>query len=148
MSITTDPNKRMRVLMDVLAERTSSLTDQEVLDDAVAEGVDVEAEAARARSSLLSAIQRAKKRRLEKAGAAYKVAVASVNAAAFRLPQEPSARRELLSQLARRRPEMREAVVTLQHRNFDSLSDDDVESALRQLQYLGVLNEDDPDAKK
>ena len=38
---------------------------------------------------------------------------------------------------------MREAVMTLQHRNFESLSDEDVESMLKQLQHLSVLDDDD-----
>jgi hypothetical protein len=37
---------------------------------------------------------------------------------------------------------MRDAVVTLQHRNFDSFSEGDVESALRQLNALGLLDDD------
>jgi hypothetical protein len=32
--------------------------------------------------------------------------------------------------------------VTLQHRGFEALSDDDVESALKQLEALGLLDED------
>ncbi len=39
--------------------------------------------------------------------------------------------------------------ITMQHRNFQTLSDEDVESVLRQLQHLGVLDvaddNDEPD---
>jgi FMN phosphatase YigB (HAD superfamily) len=147
MSTPNDPDKRLHALMDALAERELSLSDSEVLDDALAEGVDVKAEASEVRNVLLAGIQHARKRRLEAAKAAHEKAVASIKAAAFQLPKEPAARRALLSRVVQRRPEMREALVTLQHRNFESLSDGDVESALRQLQHLGILN-DDPEHKK
>jgi hypothetical protein len=41
-----------------------------------------------------------------------------------------------------RRPQMKEAVVTLQHRDFASFSDADVESVLKQLDALGLLEDD------
>ena len=53
-----------------------------------------------------------------------------------------SLRRLLLAASLQRRPEMREAVITLQHREFDSFSDADVESALKQLDALGLLDEE------
>lgn len=133
--------------MDALAERQASLSDEEILDDAFAEGLDMKTEADKVRNTLLAGIQRAKKQRLEEAKAAHEKAVAAIKATSVQLPKEPTARRALLSSVVQRRPEMREAMLTLQHRNFDSLSDDDVESALRQLQHLGVLN-DDPDPEK
>jgi hypothetical protein len=147
MSAPKDPGTRLYSLMDALAEREILLSDQEVLEDAVAEGVDVKAEAGEVRHVLLAGLQRAKNRRLEEARTAHEKAVASIKAMAAQLPEGAAARRALLSRIVQRRPEMREAVVTLQHRNFEVLSDDDVESALRQLQHLGLLN-DDSDLKK
>jgi hypothetical protein len=147
MSAPKDAGKRLYALMDALAEREFLLSDEEVLKDAVAEGVDVKAEVGEVRNVLLAGIQRTKKRRLEEARMAHEKAVASIKAMAVQLPEGPAARRALLSRIVQRRPEMREAVVTLQHRNFELLSDDDVESALRQLQHLGLLN-DDPELKK
>ena len=41
---------------------------------------------------------------------------------------------------------MRGAVMTLQHREFNAMTDDDVESALKQLDALGLLP-DDPEPK-
>ena len=38
------------------------------------------------------------------------------------------------------------APVTLQHREFESYSDSDVESVLRDLDALGLLDDDEPEA--
>ena len=61
MSTPRDPGKRLHALMDALAERERSLSDKEVLDDALAEGVDVKAEAGEVRNFLLTGIQRMSK---------------------------------------------------------------------------------------
>ena len=44
-------------------------------------------------------------------------------------------------------PQMKEAAVTLQHRDFASFSDADVASVLKQLDALGLLDDDDPEPK-
>ena len=146
MSTATDAGKRLYALMDALAETEACLSDKQVLEDAAAEAVDAEP-VGRVRSVLLAGIQRAKRRRLEEARGTYERAVASMGSISGWLPEGPAARRALLSRVVQRRPEMREAVVTLQHRNFESLSDDDVESALRQLHHLGIVDDDPAPSK-
>ncbi len=146
MSAGKDDGKRLHALMDALAREEESLSDKAVLEDAAAEGLDAKAEGDRVRSVLLAGLQRAKKERLERAKSAHVQAVSSIHNAAGALPADPQRRRRLLSRVVTRRPQMRDAIVTLQHREFDSLSDSDVESALRQLQQLGLVDEDlDPE---
>ena len=49
MSTRKDPKNRVAVVMDTLTEQVESMSDQEVLDDAAAEGIDVTAEGDRVR---------------------------------------------------------------------------------------------------
>ena len=142
MSTPKVPKNRLAVVMDALAEKVESMSDREVLDDAAAEGIDVTAEGARVRGLLLGAVLSAKKERLAEAMAAHKKNVASLTHRAVRIPADPSDRRALLMQSLERRPQMKAAIVTLQHRDFASFSDADVESILKQLDALGLLDDD------
>lgn len=142
MSTPNDAGERLHALMVVLADRQMSLSDTEVFDDAIADGIDVRAEASEVRGALLAGLLSAKRQRLMDAQTAHKEAVTSIKATTLQLPRDRAARRALLASALQRRPEMREAMVTLQHRNFDSLSEDDIESALQQLHHLGILDDD------
>lgn len=135
--------ERLRALMDRLADDAEALSDEKVLADAQARGVDVSAEADRIRGVLLAGAIKAKKRRLAAAEAAYRQATDTLARSVSSLPSTPQARRALLDRTFQRKPQTREAVVTLQHRNLEAFTDDDVESVLRQLEHLGLLGDDD-----
>ena len=137
-----DATERLIALMGALAEHVASASDQELLDQAAAEGIDVKANTAHVRDVLLSAVLRTKKERLRKAREAHERAVTNLGVRVARLPGEPEARRCLLMRCLQRRTQMHEAVMTLQHRDFESFSDADVESALRQLEALGLLDDE------
>jgi hypothetical protein len=128
--------------MAALAEHVAGASDEDLLVDAEAAGVDPAAVGSHVRGLLSASIQRAKKARLAKARAEHEGAVETYAARAIELPRDPAVRRDLLASVIGRLPGMREAVVTLQHRDFESFSDEDVESALRQLQALGLLDDD------
>jgi hypothetical protein len=128
--------------MDALADHAESAPDQELLGEASAQGVDANAEAGRVRDLLLGAVLRAKKERLEEAQRAHRQALADLGSRTARLPADPAARRALLLRTVTRKPQMKDAVMTLQHRDFESFSDGDVESALKQLQALGLLDDE------
>ena len=70
-------------------------------------------------------------------GAEYKSSVAAFCAATARIPAVPKQQRELLTHVLQTHPEIRS--VTLQHREFSELTDSDVQSLLRQLEQLGML---------
>ena len=142
MSTGKNPKNRLAVVMDSLADQVESMSDQEVLDDAATEGIDVKAEGDRVRGLLLGAVVSAKKGRLAQAMETHRNSVAALAQRAARIPSDPSDRRALLMRSIERRPQMKEAVVTLQHRDFGSFSDADVESVLKQLDALGLLDED------
>ncbi len=135
-----DDAERLANLMDSLAERAVEASEEEILDGAAAAGVEVKVEADRVRSVLADAILQAKKQRRVDAAAAYKHSVSAIAERAARLPESPAARKRLLDRVVQRQPAMRQTVMTLQHRDFESFSDGDVESALRQLHALGLLD--------
>jgi hypothetical protein len=132
---------RLRKLMEALAEHEAGLTDAQILEDAVAAGVDVKAEAERVRSVLLGGIRKEKRARLDRAEEEHKREVARITGASARLPRTPQERRARLQRAIDRAPQLR---LTMQNRGLESISDDDVESALRQLAHLGLLD-DEPD---
>lgn len=143
MSEPKNPTDRLYDLMEALAQHEATLSDDQILDDAVAAGSDVQVEAERVREVLLGAVRRHRRARLDVAEDEHKREVARIAAASSRLPRTPGARRARLQRAIDRAPRLRESL-TLQFRGLDSVSDDDVESALRQLAHLGLLD-DEPD---
>jgi hypothetical protein len=142
MTTPKDDSGRLVAVMDALAAHAETASDREILEDAVAAGVDVRVEASRIRDVLVDAVLRTKKQRLHNATEAHAQKVAALDARAARLPETPVARKALLERTVRRRPEIKQMVITLQHRDFEAFSDRDVESALRQLDALGLINND------
>lgn len=128
--------------MNALADHAESAPDRELLDEAAAQGVDAKSEAAGVRDLLLEALLRGKKARLSAAQREHRRAVADLDSRLVNLPQDAAARRALLQRTVTRKPQMKEALVTLQHRDFESFSDGDVESALKQLEALGLLDDE------
>jgi hypothetical protein len=128
--------------MDALADHAEAAPDQELLDEALAQGIDANAEAGRVRDLLLGAVLRAKRERFDAAQRMHQQAVAELGSRIARLPEDPALRRALLLRVVTLKPQMKAAVMTLQHRDFDSFSDGDVESALKQLDALGLLDDD------
>jgi len=145
VSASSEPKDRLRALFDALADQVEAMTDEEVLDDAAAAGMDVTAEASRVRGVLLGAVVTAKKARLTEAMAAHRQNVAALAHRSARIPTAPLERRALLMSSLERRPQVKDGI-TLQHRAFTSFSDADVEMLLKQLDALGLLD-DDPESK-
>lgn len=146
MTTPKDDRKRLHLLMAALADSVADASDDEILDDARSASADLAAVAARVQGVLGDAVLKTKKVRLQKAREGHAAAVAAYRARSTTLPEDPSARRALLGAVIARQPEMRQAVMTLQHRDFGAFTDDDVESALRQLDALGLLTDGEPDA--
>lgn len=136
-----DPGERLSAIMRALADHVGSVPDHTLLEEAASEHIDVKVEATRVRSLLLDGVLRAKKARLKEAARVHGAAVAELGSRVSRLPSTPEDRRMLLRRTLSQRPQMQEAVVTLQHREFESFTDADVESALKQLDALGMLDD-------
>ncbi len=142
MTAPRDDASRLAAIFDALAERAAGASDQEILEDAAAAKVDLAADGSRVRAVLAEGVLRTKKSRLLAAGEQHKRSVAALGQRATRLPESPAKRRDLLDRIIRRKPEMRQQVLTLQNREFEKFTANDVDSALRQLDALGLLDDE------
>lgn len=133
---------RLSSVMNALAERAASASDEEILADAAAAGVDVKAEGSRVRALLGDAVLRAKKQRLQDASEQHKRSVATLEQRVAQLPATQAAKRALLGRVLTRRPETRQQAMTLQHREFETFTDNDVDLVLRKLAALGLLDDE------
>ena len=78
--------------------------------------------------------------KLREAERIYKQKVARLKDNRFELPKSQVDRRNLLAAVFAAKPDIQSLMLTAQHRDFDQLTDSDVESSLKQLAYLGVLD--------
>jgi|SRR5882724_1950477 len=146
MSTPKDDGEKLHAFKDAVAENVAATGEAELVEEATAEGADVRQEAERLRGVLLNTVMEFKKARLAAAEKQHQRSVEAFRSSEHALPSSPEARRKLLERSLKRRPEMREAMVTLQHRNFESLDDADVQGALKQLSHLGALADDADDS--
>ncbi len=123
-------------LSDSLAEASPS----EVLEEAERNQVNLLDEAEEVRGILRSAGRAYLQRKLRESRRAYETAAAEIQGRKYDLPETAAERRQLLDATLRERPDFEPIVVTVQHRDFSKLSDEDVTSFLRQLKALGLLN--------
>jgi len=107
-----DPEK-LAALLEALAERAEAAPDQEIIDDAVAAGIDVKAEASRIGDLLADAVLRAKKQRLASAGDAHARSLAALGQRAARLPTTPAAKKALLGRVLRQQARLSERMRVL-----------------------------------
>ncbi len=92
------------------------------------------------RQLLLGAVKEHRQRALNRALEVYRDEVRLYQSRHFQPPTKAAERRELLGTILQRFGEGERSFLTLQHREFKNLSDADVESLLKQLEALGVLN--------
>lgn len=135
-----DYEAELEAVMNAIAESVSDLTDDEIVEEARAEGGDPIQRAEETRTVLLDAVKNFKERRLEDAKAAHEERASEILGRVTGLPGTPEGRRELLDLVLRRKPELR-AAVTAQYRGLEEVSDEDVVRFLRDLHELGALDE-------
>lgn len=131
----------LRAVFYALAESVAEMSDAEIVAEVREGGDDPKASADRIRSVLLNAAKTYQQRHLREAQKQYERRIAAMREKKYALPSSPEARRSLLDVIFARKPEMRPALLTAQHRELKSFTDADIESCLKQLDELGVLNE-------
>jgi len=141
MTSPNDPREHLAALMDACAENVESMTDEGLLEEAAATGVDASAESSRIRGVLFGALVKAKKAQLADAAREYQKGNAVLTRRAPRIPVAAPERRAFLMQELEERPHVKDAVAELKHGDVPSLSDADVENVLKQLEALGLLAE-------
>jgi len=136
-----DYEAELRAIMDALAESAAQASDEEILAEVRESGEDPEAVAARVRGILSRAVTAYEQRRLRDAEESYRRRLESMRTQSRAIPATPERRRELFMAIMTRQPDLGTALVTLQNREFRSLTDADIQSALEQLAALGALQE-------
>ncbi len=136
-----DYEAELRAIMDALAESVAEASDEDLLAEAREAGEDPRRTAARVRNVLMRAAKDYEQRRLRVAEKAHEEHVRSIRARPYVLPDTPEVRRKLFTLVVTRKPELRQALLTLQNREFRSLTDADIRSCLEHLGALGVLRE-------
>lgn len=140
---TQNEREKLHALFSALADSTDALSDEEWRQEIAETGVDVKATGSRVKSVLLDAILKGKKKRLADARKAHADAVVRMTEASRSLPSTSAEKRRLVERALSKRPQVRDAVLTVQHRDFESLSDEDLDGLLRQLQHLGLIDGDE-----
>lgn len=133
--------KELRAIMYALAESVAEAADEEILAEASEEGNDPGTAAEQIRNLLRNAVKAYQQRKLREAQQQYEHRVAAMREKTYALPVTTEGRRALLTAVFARVPEMQDALLTTQHRDFTSFTDTDIESYLKQLKELGVLDD-------
>jgi hypothetical protein len=131
--------KRIRALFEALADNVESLGDEELLAEVREEGRDPEGVAKQTRLLLQNTVKKFKQRALLAAKQQHKRNEARLAAMRFELPTSSTERRQLLSAVIVRHQQAGRMLIA-QHRNFEEMTDDDVESWLQQFGALGLLD--------
>lgn len=139
MATPIDSGDKLHYIFNALAEDLANVSDEELIAEARAAGRDPARSAGELRDLLLGTVKHIKDERWRAAERAYLASVERLTAPRFGLPKTSAEQRLLLESALVRRPDVRE--MTIQHRDFTELSDEDVASLLRQLQHLGVLDD-------
>lgn len=127
--------------MKEIAKAVSETPDHVLRQEAIDRGEDPDQKTSRVREVLLAAIRTHQQQHLKKAGEQYRVDIERLKRRAYRLPTGQDERRRILERVLALKPRMLPASLTAQHRHFRDVADADVESYLRQLEELGVLDE-------
>jgi len=133
--------EELAAIMNTLAETVAEASDEDILSEIQEEGENPTEAAEHVRNVLLNATRTYRQRRLWEAQRQYETHISTMKQKTYNLPATAVEQRKLLDSILSRQPALRPAVLTAQFRDFETLSDADVESYLKQLQELGVLDE-------
>lgn len=124
----------LHFLMSFLAESVAQMSDSQINEEY---GDEPES---RTKEILKAELKELRKQKLREARAAYESAAGRLSWHSHDLPLSSSERRALLSGILSRRPELGPLALTAHHRELKDLTDSDVESFLKQLAELGLLD--------
>ncbi|MBZ5532080.1 MAG: hypothetical protein LAO20_11670 [Acidobacteriia bacterium] len=119
-------------LMSFLAETVAEMSDDQIREEFAGDPEPKTKEIFRA------AIKDCKMEGLRTARAQYESASMALSSRSYNIPQKKPKQRALLASIFSRKPDLRS--MTAQHRDLKDLTDSDVESFLKQLAELGLLD--------
>lgn len=135
--------REIRNLMDGISEFYQTATDEEIRLDIVQEGIDPSSHAEEARRATMDALAGFRKKRLADARVEYERQRDELARGRFVLPRTPDERHKLLVSVLARHAQSK-AVLTLHHREFDQMTDEDIATLLQQLAALGLVDDPGP----
>jgi hypothetical protein len=135
-----DYDEELRRLIDSLAESILESPDEDFVNMEADERNKKGTRAEEVRKVLLEGVKRVGQERLRSAEQQYQRRLAEIRAKRHAIPATREGRRRLLERALSRERDVREAVLTLQHRDFSALTDSDIDSLLVDLLELGVLD--------
>jgi hypothetical protein len=137
-----DVEKDLDGILEGMLDSIEAASPEEIAQELSANGKDLNAIGAEVKESLLAAVKRFEQRKLIAARTAYKAKIGMRSK--YLLPPTANAQREKLLAILGAKPQMA-AMLTVQHRNFENLSDEDIKSALEELAELGVFEDQQGD---
>jgi hypothetical protein len=138
--------KALRALYDELGENILRADRAELEEDYRHSGRSIQEDAAAVKSLFEDTWSTFRKRALNAARERHREKVARIEASAIKLPQSPELRRQLFDAVIASQHKLGR-LLTVQHRDFIELTDDDVESWLRHFGVLGLLPSAQDEAK-
>jgi len=136
-----DYDKEYEALMHALADSVLKESPEELANDLREEGIDPDEYAEKIRKVMLEAVKAHRQQALIKAKRSYEDSIEAYEQRRYHLPATPERRRALFDRTIKRDPGLLQ--LTIQHREFTELTDQDITSYLRQLQDLNEITEDD-----
>lgn len=133
--------REIKNLAEGVSEFYRGASDEEIRSDLAEQGGDAAGYAEEARRSAMDALASFRKKRLADARAEYERKRDELDQGGFILPDTPDERQKLLVSVLARHAQSK-AILTLHHREFDQMTDEDVTTLLQQLGVLGLV--DDP----
>jgi hypothetical protein len=132
-------------VLEELAASIEAAKPAELAEDLSASGHDLNEIASSMKTAALSGIKQFQQRRLHQARQRYQQNSSRIGHRSQGLAASSDGRRTQFFALLKANPSLKSAV-TLQHRDLSELTDEDIESALEELDLLGAL-EDHNDGK-
>jgi hypothetical protein len=133
----------IQALVNAIALSVAEASDEEILEDARAAGVDLKENAEKLKQMLSETAKRFQKRKFIAAQQHYKTEVERIQHKSVHLPDSPAERRAVLQLVAAQHAQGAMAL-TAHGRDLESLSDSDVTSLLEELDELGLLSDIKP----
>lgn len=132
------PDDEMRAFFSALAESVAEAPAQEILDEAAGTD-DSSAVGEQVRALLMARVKQHRRERLDAARQTYERERSNQSAVLRKLPESAGERKRLLERVFAQIPSLGE-LLTVQHRDFKALDDEDITLILQQLENLGVLD--------
>ena len=144
--MTSKKDEVLRTLYEEIAENIAEAPDAEIVEECKVEGESVEQVADHMRDVLRSAWKGFQQRSLREAREKYQRTTSALKATPIQLPVTAAERRQMFTGVLARRPEVGKTI-HMQFRDFNQMSDEDVETCLQQFAQLGLLSDGDGQEK-